>query len=441
MLETPLLAFILSYIIRYIADPKSNVYLFYENENIPIYIFMSLIVMLFVGLTISAEEIFKDRKIIRREKFLNLSRSSYLISKITILFFISAIQSILFVLIGNGILGIKGMTVTYWLALFTTAAFANILGLNISASFNSAITIYIVIPLLIIPMMVLSGAMFSFDKLNRNIGSVDKVPLVAELIATRWTYEALMVSQFKDNDYEKIFYEYKKKKSNADYKRIHALPKLNDILNQINTDYNVNTFTQETSEDLLLLKNEISKEMRRVKNIKYQFLDSLTPDLYNMNVAKATRSYLNKINKHYDSVFFKNNLRKEQIKEQMLQSQPQKARELMYSYHNQRLSEMVKKAFEKNPILEYKNELVQQFQPIYLDPYPSTLLGFRTHFFAPRKWFAGQYFDTYGFNITIVWFMTLILYFTLRFEALKRIIDFIGGINMRKIIKNFFYKK
>ncbi|MCK4699052.1 MAG: ATP-binding cassette domain-containing protein, partial [Bacteroidales bacterium] len=49
LLEAPLLAFILSFIIRYIADPNSDIYLFYENENIPIYIFMSLIVMLFLG--------------------------------------------------------------------------------------------------------------------------------------------------------------------------------------------------------------------------------------------------------------------------------------------------------------------------------------------------------------------------------------------------------
>ena len=104
-------------------------------------------------------------------------------------------------LIANPILGIKGMFFNYWLALFTTAFCANMLGLNISASFNSAITIYIVIPLLIIPMMVLSGAMFPFDKLNRKIGNVEKVPLIAELMPTRWTYEALIVSQFKDNRY------------------------------------------------------------------------------------------------------------------------------------------------------------------------------------------------------------------------------------------------
>ena len=98
LLEAPVLGFILSFIIRYIPDPESDVYIFSENENIPIYIFMSLIVALFLGLTISAEEIFRDRKILKREHFLNLSRSSYLLSKIVILIMISAIQTFLFII-------------------------------------------------------------------------------------------------------------------------------------------------------------------------------------------------------------------------------------------------------------------------------------------------------------------------------------------------------
>ena len=238
LLEAPVLGFILSFIIRYIPDPESDVYIFSENENIPIYIFMSLIVALFLGLTISAEEIFRDRKILKREHFLNLSRSSYLLSKIVILIFISAIQTFLFIMIANPILSIKGMFFNYWIALFTTAFCANMLGLNISASFNSAITIYIVIPLLIIPMMVLSGAMFPFDKLNRKIGSVEKVPVIAELIPTRWTYEALMVTQFKDNRYSKViynkekesYYMLQKKISEAEFNKIHRIKALRDAL-------------------------------------------------------------------------------------------------------------------------------------------------------------------------------------------------------------------
>jgi hypothetical protein len=199
LLEAPILGFILSSIIRYIEDPDSGKYVFRLNENIPIFIFMALIVALFLGLTVSAEEIFRDRKILKRERFLNLSRSSYLVSKIIILFSISAIQAFLFVVVANRFLGIRDMGFAYWIALFSTAAFANMLGLNISASFNSAVTIYILIPLVMIPMMILSGAMFSFDKLNRYVSRVDKVPVIAELMVTKWSYEALMVHQYKDN--------------------------------------------------------------------------------------------------------------------------------------------------------------------------------------------------------------------------------------------------
>ena len=245
LLEAPILGFILSFIIRYIPDPDSTITYSSENENIPIYIFMSLIVALFLGLTISAEEIFRDRKILKREHFLNLSRHSYLLSKIAILIFISSYTDLLFVLIANPILGIKGMYFHYWLALFATAFCANMLGLNISASFNSAITIYIVIPLLIIPMMVLSGAMFPFDKLNRKIGNVDKVPVIAELMPTRWTYEALIVTQFKDNKYNqfsdsqfgKRIYDIKKDQSIAYYYSIYLIPRLVSALEKTDSLY------------------------------------------------------------------------------------------------------------------------------------------------------------------------------------------------------------
>ncbi|HPX07140.1 MAG TPA: ATP-binding cassette domain-containing protein, partial [Tenuifilaceae bacterium] len=120
--EAPVLAFLLSYIIKYYNVDVANQigYNLLENSNLPVYIFMSVIVAFFIGLTVSAEEIIKDRKIQKREAFLNLSWSSYLVSKVVILLSISAFQALLFVLVGNTILEIKGMYFYYWLALFST---------------------------------------------------------------------------------------------------------------------------------------------------------------------------------------------------------------------------------------------------------------------------------------------------------------------------------
>src|SRR6185295_3785501 len=99
----------------------------------PVYFFMSVVVALFLGLTMSAEEIFRDRKILKRERFLHLSKSSYLVSKVGIMFLISAIQTFSFVLIGNLVLGIPVTEIRYWMVLFSCSCFANMLGLNISA--------------------------------------------------------------------------------------------------------------------------------------------------------------------------------------------------------------------------------------------------------------------------------------------------------------------
>jgi len=448
LLEAPILGFILSFIIRYIPDPDSDIYIFSENENIPIYIFMSLIVALFLGLTISAEEIFRDRKILKREHFLNLSRSSYLLSKVAILIAISALQTFMFVMIANPILDIKGMYINYWLALFTTAFCANMLGLNISASFNSAITIYIVIPLLIIPMMVLSGAMFSFDKLNRKIGNVDKVPIIAELMPTRWTYEALIVSQFKDNKYSETeynashetYYMLQKKISEAEFTKIYRIKALREALQTTLFEYMSNPKNMGNNEDQLLkkptrkfsklelLKNELTK-MSTVNNVPvFAYLADLTPYEFNPDIADSVTSYLDRADKIFSNI--SNSASDRRDKFFNLNSVGLKT--LENEYFNNKLEEIVTKPYERKKILVYKNSLVQNTDPIYLDPDKKGFLAFRTHFYAPAKYIFGIKTDTFVFNISIVLLSTALLYLFLYYELLGRAVRFFEGLKFRK---------
>ena len=206
VLGAPLLALLLAYFTR---SGKGGDYLFSDNQNIPAYLFMCVITSLFLGLIMSAEEIVKDRKILKRESFLNLSWFSYLNSKIMIVFTISAIQTLSFILIGNAILGIKGMTLSYWLILFTTSCLANLLGLNVSAAFSSVITVYIIIPFILIPQLLFSGALVKYENLNKStLSSYEYVPVIGDLMAARWSFEALAIQQFKSNKYERNFFHY-----------------------------------------------------------------------------------------------------------------------------------------------------------------------------------------------------------------------------------------
>ena len=86
--EAPFLAIILAFLVRYFSiedDQVVSEYIFGENQNMVAFLFMSVVVSLFLGMSVSAEEIIKDQKILKRETFLNLSRSGYLLSKILIL--------------------------------------------------------------------------------------------------------------------------------------------------------------------------------------------------------------------------------------------------------------------------------------------------------------------------------------------------------------------
>ncbi len=428
LLEGPILGLILSYIIRYIADPSSDKYIFRENENIPIYIFMSIIVALFLGLTISAEEIFKDRKMLKREHFLHLSHSSYLVSKIAVLIVISSLQAFLFLIIANPILGIKGLFFQYWLALFATAFCANMIGLNISSALNSAITIYIVIPLLMIPMMILSGAMFPFDKLNRKIGSVDRVPLIAEIMPTRWTYEALMVKQFTGNEYSKRVYRLKQQMSISDFNTVYRIPKIKDAL-EITMGRMQWEGRVEAGDNLLqLIRNEIGTISSAGIISPFNGVDSLTPELFTMELGSRASAWLSAADKEYRRMSNAADMKLDKYV-----SNNKEALDIMYDdYHNDKLEEIVRKIYEKNKMLVYRDRLIQNVDLIYLEPVADSPFKFRTHFMAPVKTFMGLKTDTYTFNIMLVLFFTLVLYILLYYEVLKRIISFFESFRLQK---------
>ena len=437
LLEAPILAIILSFIIRYIPDPNSDVYYFSENENIPIYIFMSIIVALFLGLTISAEEIYHDRKILKREQFLNLSRSSYLLAKIILLVLISALQSFLFIAVANPVLEIRGMFFHYWLALFTTAFYANMLGLIISSSFNSVITIYIVIPLLIIPMMVLSGAMFSFDKLNRNISRVDKVPLIAEIIPTRWTYEALMVSQFKDNKYSTLeynsnketFYSIQKKISQADFNNVYRLPELSKVLKNIVSEYkNPGGDLSGSIENLRLVKRETGRISALGHIPAFRYTDYLEPGKFSPETADSLTAYIERAG----AIFTGISNSAIQLKDQFFSLNEESLRRLEKRHYNYKLEEIVTKYYEPDKILRYKDSFIQNTHPVYLDPDKKGFLNLRTHFFSPTKNISGFSVDTFVFNISVIFTGIIILYIILYYDLIAGVVNFLLRFKFRK---------
>jgi ABC-type multidrug transport system ATPase subunit/uncharacterized tellurite resistance protein B-like protein len=429
LLEAPLLAFLLAYIIRYFPKTDASAsYSFSSNVNIPAYIFMSVIVALFMGLTVSAEEIIRDRKILKRESFLNLSRSSYVASKLFILFTLSAIQTLTFVIIGNHILEVRGMFLPFWLILFSSSCFANILGLNISSSFNSAVTVYILIPILLIPQLILSGVVVKFDELNPQITTQSKVPFIGEIMTSRWAFEAAMVTQYKNNRYEKNFYDLDRKMGNAEYKNLYYIPALSGKLDNVHKLLNDNSADAVKSKesDLSLLRAEIGKELDYFGREHFPDFSRLNLREFNEEVYKNSSNFLQVLKKVYVKRYNETLEKKDQIITAMIDS-PEKRKlydDLKNNYSNARVEEMVKNTNEAIRIIEHNDQLVQKIYPIYLER--NRVPGwfdFRTVFYAPEKYLFGQGIDTLWFNIAFIWFMTLLLILSLYFDFLKWIIE------------------
>ena len=421
LLEAPILAFFLAFLIRYFDESiKTPHYTLYNNSNLPIYIFMSVIVAIFMGLTVSAEEIIKDRKILKREAFLNLSWNSYLMSKVFVQFAISAIQAFTFVLVGNGITEIRGMMFEYWLVLFSCWAGANMLGLVISDSFKTVVTIYILIPFLVIPQIILSGVMVKFEKLNPNISSPVSIPVYGEFITARWGYEALAVKQFINNNYERPFYLYEKEMSNAVFKKDYWNVEIKGALDNIINDLDKGVKDNEFRDNLLLVSNEIKKQLALTPEIRFVYSDQLTPDKITYEVATAGISYVETIRKLYVNLYNDASNRKEALKSRYAGENLQKFLKLRDNYFNNSLEEFVKDKNETTKTIVYKGELIQKLDPIFMD---SKYKFIRAHFYAPEKQIFGMKVDTYIVNVIVLWGMTFFLYLALYFRLLKKLLD------------------
>ncbi|MGK7389443.1 MAG: ATP-binding cassette domain-containing protein [Candidatus Cyclobacteriaceae bacterium M2_1C_046] len=431
LLEAPLLALFMAYLVKYysVIDNPEGDYSFFANDNIPIYFFMSIVVALFMGLTVSAEEIFKDRKILKRERYLNLSKSSYLVSKILVLFTISAIQTGSFVLIGNWILEIEGMGLRLWLILFSCSAFANLLGLNISASFNSAVTIYILIPILLIPQLVLSGVVISFDKFNPEVSATDGVPVFGDMMASRWGFEAAMVTQFKDNPFEKLFYDLNSRIADAEYKNVYYIPRLESEASYVfnNRRKRSGPEGEKLEESMSLLRNEINKELELIGEDKFKMRDRLTIQRYDSATHRATQDFLETLRNMYSNRFKSLLEEKDSVAIALLTEEisQDELDNLRLRYQNEAISNALKNLNTPYRVVKIEDELVQKIYPIYNEKeHPDHIFDFRSQFFAPTKYFGGFYIDTLWFNVVFIWFMTAALFIMLYYDVLKRVISF-----------------
>src|SRR5205823_11229355 len=99
----------------------------------------------------------------------------YVFAKTFTLAIFAAVQCLLFVLIGNAILEVRGMFWPHFLFNFITACTGITLGLLISSLVADGKTAVNIVPLILIPNIILGGALIKYEDMNRDLDFIYRV--------------------------------------------------------------------------------------------------------------------------------------------------------------------------------------------------------------------------------------------------------------------------
>ena len=391
LLVAPVLAIICSFLTRY-APPEG--YTVMNNKNMVSYFFMAIIVATFIGMSGSAEEIIKDRALLKRESFLNLSYGSYIWSKIVYMAGVSLIQTLLFIIIGNTIMGIHGLFWTWWLILFITAFLASLTGLLLSQCLNSVVAIYISIPLLLIPQILLCGLVVSFSDLTPK-SKTGNVPFIGDLIPSRWSFEALAVTSFTDNKYERLFFNLDKEKYETQFYNVGYLYEIQSQLETLKDEQKKGKDINPNHMEVIRTNLPVVTEYCGMK--AYQGDESYT-SLYNYmkEAEKILSKRSNQATLKVDALTadFIRHYGKETLLDLKRNNFNLKLEDFVISAGNKRLLEVI------------DNTIVPRTGPIYLTP--RNKMG-RAPFYSSVKILGDTPVKTLWFNMAVLLLMSIIV--------------------------------
>ncbi len=216
LLESPLLAILIAMVLKF--GEEAN-YTFASAFHIPTYLFLSLVVAMFLGLTNSANDILRDRVMLTRERNHNKNVGGYLMGKFLALSLVSLVQCGIYLAVGNWILEIRDMWLTYLFWMVLTSLSGVSIGLLVSSLVRDGRTAINIIPLVLVPQIILGGALIKYEEMNRNLDFVHsirkwlqpsaiahegepsklKVPALCQFMPLRWSYESIVLLQAYSN--------------------------------------------------------------------------------------------------------------------------------------------------------------------------------------------------------------------------------------------------
>jgi ABC-type multidrug transport system ATPase subunit len=195
----PLLGLLIASVFK--ATPEGQNYSFAANVLYPQALFLLIIGAVFLGMVSTIFEVIKDRDIFERERQRGLSPGAYFLSELVVASFVCAIQSVLLtlsamLLLDAGELFWRTLVVIYLVQLISVC-----IGLLLSTLFSTPIGAYNVIILVLIPQIILGGAMLPYKDMGKGVylwetRDTSQRPIPGALMPSSWAYQMVVRLNF-----------------------------------------------------------------------------------------------------------------------------------------------------------------------------------------------------------------------------------------------------
>lgn len=415
LLEPPLLGLLLGLVAR---GALGGTYDFHTNNNLHVFFFMSVITALFLGLMVSAEEICRDARVLRREKFLHLSWWSYINAKSIYLALVCAVQTLLYLVVALPLVGVPGMFLKSWVMLFAAALASGMLGLNLSATLRSAVTIYILIPLVLIPQMLLCGVVIRYDDLIAPTTRNRNVPVYAQILPPRWAYEALVVEQFTANSYMRPLVETDAQLRMATYDLDHYLPAVDTLAESVPLLREQGAGRDKIHEALHLLELETRRLEKRMGVDASMDSNTFMPEVFDDQAGDRVAAFLATVRRQVFEQRKAASAAKRMMEAEREATLGADGIETLRRRHtNRSIERQALNLNEFDPVGTARDGLYARMLPVY--QLPESRWG-GAHFLARHKRLGDRLIPVYPFNLAALGLISGLLYVALWSRALKR---------------------
>jgi hypothetical protein len=249
--------------------------------------------------------------------------------------------------------------------------------------------------------------------------------MAGEVMVSRWAFEALAVEQFKSNVYMAQFFDLEKKIAQARFRSELLISELIGKVDLVAGWQKTGKSGQDIEKKLVLIKNEIQKLDNENHFAPFKEINKLNPDQFNFDIAVFAKDHLKQLKNYYSASSDGLQKKKDEIINDIAR---QNGENFLYNqkmkYYNKSLEVLVLNSEAKDLYRETPGSIMQKVAPVYKNP---DFNNGRAHFLASQKRIAGKSFDTFWFDLSVIWLMCFALYLALYFDWLRKLLSLTAG--------------